>query len=105
MQSLGDVVLGFRQSKGTKFTPTRNTLPERDMLLTTEHGIELGLRRENDLEQLFTVRVCVAQEPYLFKQLRCEQVCFVDHKNCGAPSPLRLKQHLLQRRESARLAG
>ena len=82
----------------------RNTLLQRAELAPVHHCQQLRLAAQDDLQQLFLVRVGVSQKANFFEQFRAQQVCLVDEEHRRTSAALRLEQHLVQSHQAARLA-
>jgi hypothetical protein len=105
VETLGHVGANFGKAQRAKQARAGDALLERLKLWALKNGEQFGLAAQNDLQQFFLIRVSVAEEANLFKQLDAHQVSLVDEQDRRAALLLRLEKHLMERGEPARLAG
>jgi hypothetical protein len=104
VETLGHVGANLGKAERTQQARAGDALLERLEFRPLKNGEQFGLAAENDLKQLFLIRVGVAEEANFFEQLHAHEVSFIDEQNRGATLLLRLEKHLVERSEATWLA-
>jgi hypothetical protein len=105
VEAFGHVGAGFRKTERAEQASASDTLLERLKFGSLENGEKFGLAAENDLKELFLIRVGIAEQSNFFEEFDAHQMSFVDEQDGGATLLLRLEKHLVKSGEAARLAG
>jgi hypothetical protein len=81
----GTVELGLFLEDFTATAFGSDALPQLPQLGRLQHGVELGLRDQDDLDQLRGVGLEVREEPHLLERLAVEVLRLVDQQQHAAP--------------------